>query len=422
MSSPAAVATLRGIGKRAGLRDFAKNAAGNGVFMFLGVVSSIASARLLAPSARGELSAAMAWTLLLSALGDLGITQAIPVLAARDERTRGPLFSTSLVLSILLPAVLLLPAVVILYCHVLSIPAEVTRFTLILLLVVPMNLAGACISAAFQGIGAHGAFNTQRILGNLPYTLVLTGAFILGVRDVGWILIAYVAVSLVLLIVALGLAYRWWPHQQEKPDLRLAKSMVKFGSRAYVGNIAWVSNGKLGPVFLSATVTTGAIGLFSVAASYAMLQFAVGSAIAFLAPSYVSGCVESVNAKRKARMLFHGAVGASLASTVVMILCAGFLLTAVFGQAYEGSVAIARVLTAVTAILGLNFVLSATLRALDRPFAPSVAELIGLGLTLFVTVPLIHAMGAVGAAWAGLLSAMTTFAFLYLQFQRATRS
>jgi O-antigen/teichoic acid export membrane protein len=375
--------------------------AGNGSLQLLGLGTSILAARLFRPEARGELAAAVTWALILTALADLGLSQAVPVFSAKGRSgisaaAAAVAFGTS---ALLAPVFLILPGVLGFHPTAAAFCYSIVG--------VPFGLTTGYLAAACQGASRHTAFNTIRIVGSLPYGIGLCLALFPFRRSPDVVLWS----SLAMTIVAC-LALAWWASRfttaLRRPDL---DGLIAYGLRGYPGNLAWTATQRVPLLLVGGMSGSAALGYFTVAQSYAVVPFAVGSAFALLGPGRIAA-LTGRPAVRASRSLARWGILATWLVALVFLPLTGPVVRAVYGADYAASTGAAVVLVLASGFLGTNFILSACLRALRRPAAPSYAEAAGLAIALAACPVAIHWLGWTGAAWTTLAAAAAVTAIL----------
>lgn len=376
---------------------FVTNLTGILAIQGLGFITALLAARLFNPADRGTLAAAVSWSLLLFAIGDLGLSEAVPFLAAKRRSGVG---ATAVVVAVLI-ALFLAP---IFFIAIRFIGPDLSGTAMLYAIVgAPISLIITYAGALFQGESRLGVFNLYRIMGNIPYALglVLAGGQATRTPD-RVLLIALWSSGLVCL---LGTFYaRRAIKVFGSPSREILRTLVPFGLKTYPGNLAWNGNQRLPLLILGGAAGTAALGYYSVALSYAMVPLVIASAFALLAPGRIASREGQAAIKESRRLSFLGIVATWLVA-LALIPLAGVIVPWVFGSAYTPSATSAAVLAGAFGLIGTNFILSASLRALGRPAAPSWAEMAGLIVTL-VAAPIFAAKyGAVGSAWVAFASA-----------------
>jgi O-antigen/teichoic acid export membrane protein len=114
--------------------------------------------------------------------------------------------------------------------------------------------------------------------------------------------------------------------------------------------------------------------------------------------------------------------GLSIPLAAIMWLVASFVIPKVFGADFIGAVRSANILLIGGLILGVNYVLSNSLRATGNPGAPAFGEGVGLLVTVLLLPVALPRWGIVGAAWVSVGSYATTAgSLLYFSLRRLFR-
>ncbi|HKT02256.1 MAG TPA: oligosaccharide flippase family protein, partial [Rugosimonospora sp.] len=209
--------------------------AGNASLQVLGLVTAVIAARLFGPRVRGELAAATAWALTLSAVGDVGLSQAVPFFAAKKQPRLG---ATALTV-VLLVTVGLAPGF--------WLAERILRYGLsdvaivYVVVALPTSLTTAYVGGLFQGESRHLPFTATRVLSNFPYLAGVVTIGLLGGRTSDQIL----AVSIVISFAVIGAVVIWAMRSARSfssPDSSVLKRLVSYGLRTYPGNLAWIGN------------------------------------------------------------------------------------------------------------------------------------------------------------------------------------
>ena len=390
--------------------DLITSVSGNAGIQAIGILTAILAARLYAPADRGELAAAVTWSLVFVAMTDLGLSQAVPFFAAKQTPNVG---STSVAIA-LLATVAVTPVAALL---VMVWGPESSRVaSAYALLIVPFALILNYCGGLVQGQSRHRSFTVMRTLAAIPYALglILAGWWWRSGPD---------AVLLVALGLTISLSVAIVTYSSRtidafgRPSRSLSRPMIAFGVRTYPGNLAWIGNQRAPMLIVGAVLGSASLGVYSVAQSYAAIPFVVASAIALLIPGRVAS-VDGSEAKRESlRFIVLGSI-ATWVVAAALIPLAGTIVPLVYGSVYDEAVIPSVVLLLASGFVGFNFVVSTSLRSVGKPSAPSQAEAIGLILTLILAAILVRTIGAIGAAWATLGSSVVVAFILSFKFMR----
>jgi O-antigen/teichoic acid export membrane protein len=190
-------------------------------------------------------------------------------------------------------------------------------------------------------------------------------------------------------------------------DARMIRDGLSFGSRASVGVIATMANQRLDQLLMIPLVPPRQLGLYSVAVTIASLSAVLASQIVTVVLPRISAGESHLLAQATRYVVYVTAATGALVS-----LATWLLLVPLFGADF----AEARSLVYVLVIGGVSLAglstLSQGLPAVGRPGAPSIGELISLGITVPGLIVFLPTLGAMGAALVSVAAYTTTFAVL----------
>ena len=190
-------------------------------------------------------------------------------------------------------------------------------------------------------------------------------------------------------------------------NTRMIRDGLSFGSRASVGVIATMANQRLDQLLMIPLVPPRQLGLYSVAVTIASLSAVLASQIVTVVLPRISAGESHLLAQATRYVVY-----VTLATGALVSLATWLLLVPLFGADF----AEARPLVYVLVIGGVSLAglstLSQGLPAVGRPGAPSIGEMISLGITVPGLIVFLPTMGAMGAALVSVVAYTTTFAVL----------
>ena len=397
------------IGKYA--KDFYFSASGNIGVSIVGALGGILAARLLGPEGRGELAAAVVWIGILITIGQIDLPKSIIYHIAKNYENRNAIIQSVLALlviqSIAIVGVGLLLALIVLG----KFRPNALRSVQTYIWVVPASLLTTYMNALFQGVKRFDLFGLLRFLSASILLFSVLIGYLLGLHGAQSIIVLMVILQYLLAIIA----FIWSAIHILKLDrawkFREIKSLLRYGLKAYVSSLSWITNARIDQFAMSFTVPLGQLGIYAVAVSYAGVLYPILGSFANVLFPHIAG-TDYTSAKKKiwrvlAIALLTGAIGAT-----VLAIFIPKLIPLLFGPEFHQAVYPAFVLLAGTIVLGGNYVLGDGLRGLGKPLIPSIAEAVGLFVTLIGLSVLLSRFGIMGAAWTSLISYSTVFLVL----------
>jgi O-antigen/teichoic acid export membrane protein len=398
-------------------RDFSVTAGSNLFIAATAAIGGILSARLLGPTGRGELAAALVWAATLSVIGTLGLPQALTYFTASHPADVGDIFATAMVM--LVAQSLGTLAVGYLAIDIISryqpLPVESIR---LYLLSIPFTLLTTYLNTIAQGLKRFTLFNAIRIASSAGYIISLFLAGMLGQHRAKDIIILLLVSSIT---IAIGGLYFFLREIKPKGNFHWQQThrLLGYGLRSYWGSLSWMANGRLDQfvMSMSAFINLNALGEYAVAVSYSSVLFPLSGAFASTLYPRVAGGHKTDAPYRISKVLklnlFLTGMGAVLLSVLTPLL-----IPLLFGSNFTSSIYPAMILLLGSVFLGCNYVLSDGLRGMGHPLITSIGETAGAGMTVLGLILLLPTFGIIGAAWVSVISYAVVFLILMFGYRR----
>jgi O-antigen/teichoic acid export membrane protein len=375
------------------------------------LVTGIVLARSLLPTARGTLAAAILWPGLLSSLVALGVADAITYRSSKQPHERGTLIVTGLLLAagssfVAIPIGLVaLPRLLSHYGPEAVISSE------LFLLYVPLYLSWQNLAAVLLGALHTVDFNVAR---TIQVGLAAVGIVLLAAvheASIRGFIVVYLLANtgtlgfVVWRVVRLDL-HGW------RPSVRVGRAILSFGVRSHLGTVSGMTNEYVDQAVISVVLPAAQLAYYAIAVSIVAPLALIGSSLGMMAmPSVASQAearTQAVNLSRYARVTFAIEVGLG----IVVIAMIPLIIAVLFGYAYGPAAGPARILVVAAVFLGTNRILSAGLRAVNRPLTAGNAELLASVVTVAGLIVFIPRLGIIGAAITSLMAYVVATAFL----------
>ena len=370
----------------------------------LGVVSGIILARVLDPAGRGELAAIMLWPAVAAVIAGVGIQQSSTYFAA--ARGRDPkLVSTVGALALVQGLIgLLVGLAVVRFTPVLNQYGPTTVDAASLFAVyVPLNLTTLSFSGILNGLGHYRAFQTLRVLVIALSAIGIVMLALVGTLTPKDAAVTYLVAELVTSTTAILLTLRRSDRLQQ-PSVALAKEVLAYGARAYVGGLSALVNLRFDQAVLSIVVNPAQYGYYVVATTLTSLTNLVGVSLGLVALPVVAREGNPQTQARLARRYVLLTVALAVVVTVPLLVIVPTLIKVAFGSAFSPAVDAARILLVAAVSFATARALEACLQGLGRPLDSSIGEGVAVLVTVVGVVALVPALGIEGAAIASFLA------------------
>jgi O-antigen/teichoic acid export membrane protein len=370
-------------------------------------------ARTLGPDGRGALAAILTPLTFVTLLGALGLPEAIVyVVAKRAAPLRRVLraglaigFTTGLVSA----AVMYFLAPTLLR----NSPQYINLMRWLCALL-PLSMAMAAVRSIAQGLGRFDLANTERwlsIFTRLPLLFALAFAGALTVNTAAWATHG----TGVLAMMVLWLVLRDFG-REEPSAVRLGRTLLSFGTQAWVGTIAVVLVMRLDQALLAPLVGAAQLGYYAVAVSLAEVPSTLLVAVRDVMFATATRRQEPWLIAQASRTLLLAMTGLS----VIGVVLAPVMLPLIFGSDFRPAIGMAQILFGAGIFAGPGAVLAVGLMSVGRPRDRSLVQLAGLVVNVAVLLLLVGPLEATGAAWATVAAYAATAILALIQFTRLT--
>ena len=165
-----------------------------------------------------------------------------------------------------------------------------------------------------------------------------------------------------------------------------------------------VLNQRLDQLVISAFLSARQLGIYVVATTLTLFTPLIGASIAVAALPNIAALRSEADQALYARRFVSFTLVSSIVLTIPIIAFAPLWLKLFFGSAYTVGANVTRVTAVASIAFATTRSLEAVLRALNRPLAAGIAEIVALGATIVALAVMLPAFGLVGAAWASLIA------------------
>jgi O-antigen/teichoic acid export membrane protein len=190
-------------------------------------------------------------------------------------------------------------------------------------------------------------------------------------------------------------------------DLRLSRSALAYGVRAWPGTLASLANQRLDQLLMIPLVSARELGLYAVAVTIASLSTVLSSQITTVVLPRIAGG-ETGLLPPAMRVVLLTVLGTQVLLAVGTML----FLVPVFGASFADSKQLVLVLLVGWLAQSGVSALAQSLASTGRPGAPSIGELVSLAITIPGLIVLLPVLGAMGAALVTAVAYVVTFAVL----------
>lgn len=369
----------------------------------LALPTSILISRLLGPADKGAYVAVTTLPGMLAALGLLGLPSAVNYFAGRGSSVRSLVRASvlfTLILSVALVGIVWVSLPWLETTFLRAAPDELAR---VILITVPVSMAATFGGALLYGRQAIRKYNIVLIIQSvvtLVAAVLFVGVFRLGVVGA----VAGTILSTTFLALAVGLIVIGLNRRDRAGDPVSFRALVAYGGRLYPASVTGYFNYRADTYLIQALLLAPgrALGLYSIAVTFAELIFYVPDSIStMLLPRVAGSSADDASAivARVGRLTILITAAAAIAFIPAAIIGINVVL-----PAYVDSIPAFLVLLPGVVALSVAKVMTSYLSGRGRPGIVSVGAITALVLNVSLNIVLIPMLGIIGASLASLAS------------------
>ena len=363
--------------------------------MVLNIVGTVVIARALGVEGRGAVAVAFSLTLLLVQFGTVGMVTANPYFAARDASARAQIVANSLWLAVVFGGLGILAGVV-----VKVVAPSVTQGLgwpelLVALVGIPAALVAQFLQSILLGEGRTIAMNGIEVVMGLLSAAAL--AIVLLVFDGG--VMAAIAITTAS-FVASALAFAavlMRGRLRLRPDVGLARTMLRYGFRIYVATLVAFVIVRLDLLLVNAFLGERQAGLYSIVAALAQGMYVIPAVVGVnLFPRIARGGPDEMSAG-----VFRSFFLIYAAFCLLTVPLAPVFIPALFGAGFDDATELYWWILPGIFSLGMLTVLSHHFAGRGFPLEAMLVWFVGLGVNVAMNLVLLQDHGT----WVASLSA-----------------
>jgi O-antigen/teichoic acid export membrane protein/O-antigen ligase len=388
------------------------------------VASGVIVARMLGPENRGYLALLILVPLIVAKVGGLGLPLAITFHVARERASAGAIWAALRPVVLLQSGLLAGIHAMILWALLRDDPDYVVSAGLVTLALVPATLAQDYGLAILQGRGRFLAFNLLRTALVVVYAAAAAILLVTDTDGLGDVAAVWTATNVVLGLGTLVTALRRLEPAGVGGPAPPLRELVAFGAKGLLGASSPIEHYRLDQAVVGLVLSPTALGLYAVAVALSNLPRFIATSVGMVAYPHLAAAEEPREARRKLWRFFVVTVGACLAIVVPLELASGWLVTFFFGEAFEDSTSLVRILLLASLLVAARRVLADGARGLGMPALGTVAEVVSLVTLVPALVVFIDLWGAEGVAWALVAGGATSLLVMLagVRFERSVGS
>lgn len=363
-----------------------------------GMITGILTARILGPSARGELATVLLWPIILSNLGLMGCNWALARGVANNPRTESDQVCSAIAVGLAASFVYSLVGYFLIFLVLPADRASLLPLARLCLFLIPLDIFNQILLAIEQGRMRWRRFNFVRgsfYLFYLTMIVLIWSGHTAQVRRFVW---AFLASQL------LAVLLRFWIQKESfangHPSFagcgRLLRSGLPYWG-ATAGNLLTL---QIDTILVISLMSAEAAGIYAVASAFGNAQFSLGDALGITSFAVLSNEKDIGSQKKILTETFRQSTLLSAGLALVVSCLIPFVVTPFFGSQFSQAVRPAVILALAASLVASSSILNQGLRGAGRPYAGIASQLLGTGVLVLAAAFFLKPFGLMGMAWA----------------------
>lgn len=384
--------------------------------MGLGLLTGVLVARTLGPDGRGALTAVLTTAQLLGWLFGMGCGKAVTYALSRDPRAGGRLLTTWTLMLLPVAAAAVLAGHLLLPTLLAAQPPETLELARLYLPMIALALLSELMLGLVLGDQDFRSFNALNFLQPAGVAVSYAVLWAVGLFTVETAVIAQAAMSTLVLVAALLILLR--RHGIGRPDLALGRTTAWYAMRTHGDVVGGVITQRLDLLIIPAFLPAAQVGLYALATSLSWLIVNLSSALATVVMP------AATRRGRSGRDLVLNSLQATFAVGGVLggglFLFADIAIGLVYGPSFADSALPLRLLLPGAVLYAAASILLNGLYAENRPFTATLANLLGMAVTLGGLLLFLRSGGILAASMVSTVAYALVFAAAAALYRRAT--
>jgi len=370
---------------------------------FCGLITGILTARILGPTARGELATVMLWPMILSNLGLVGCNWALAREVAADPRNESDWICAAVALGFAAACLCLAIG----YWSIPYLLPSDRRYlgslARVCLLSIPLGIFNQTLLAIEHGRMRWRRYNAVRASFFIFYVILICLIAVYPKPQLQWFVWAYLMSHALTVIVRLIIQRESFAsgkvHASECFRL-LGRGLPYFWATA--SNLLTL---QLDKIIVVSLMSAGAAGIYAVAVTFSSAQSSLGEALGITSFAFLSNAKGIDQQGKILTETFRQATLTAVGLGLLLSCLVPFLIGPLFGQEFAQAVRPAAILTASAALTTPSGILIQGLRGAGRPYPGLASQLLATGILALSAAVLLPKFGLMGMAWAVAFSA-----------------
>jgi O-antigen/teichoic acid export membrane protein len=381
------------------IKSIIQNLGANLLTTILGLVGSIILARWLGPTQRGLFAAIILIPSILQYVVNFGMYSAIIYFTAQKDSPKHKIWSNLICIGLIQSILGTFIGWGVTNLYLQKYPSDALLFSHFYLATLPLGLMGMYATFMLQGASFFRLTNILKCIVPIGYCLGIIALQLLIILTIEHLVYLQIFIQSCYLLSAVFLLYKYLLHRFSFTyDSHLMRNMLTYGVKVWIGDISYLANARIDQFMIGAILVSRDLGIYTIAVSIAGFTGILSRAVGTIILPTVAGKTSKIEQKNEIISFFQRYWIVSIMFHFGFMIVVWFLLPIIYGNAYAESVMICQILIIGYFFINAKTVLAEGLQGMGFPEIISAVEVLGMCISLILSILLIKPYGLFGVA------------------------
>lgn len=397
-------------------KNVIQNLGANLLIIILGLVGSIILARWLGPSQRGIFAAIILIPTILQYFVNFGLSSTTIYFSAQPSSDKNAIWSNLIILALIQSLLGFLIGWFTVDIYLQKYFFHSIHLGRLYLFTVPLGLFGMYATYILQGASHFKISNFLKCVVPSGYCIgIIWLKFQENLTIENLVYVQLFIQSFYVIIAVVFLHKMVFPQFLFKIEFSLMRQMLSYSMKVWFGDIAQLANSRVDQFLIGAFLSSKDLGIYTVALSIAGFTGIFANAVKTIMLPSITGKAFFQEKITETLNFFHKYWLFSIFFHTIFALSLSILIPFVFGKAYSESITICQILVFGSFFINAKTVLGGGILGMGFPALMSLVEIIGMIISLILSIFLVKLYGLIGVSIVISLSCFSQFvALIYL--------
>jgi len=399
------------------LKESLTNFSGQIVLVFLGITTSVLTARILGPSGKGTLSVVLLLPTILVHIGSISISNSNIYFLGKKKYTLNQIFWNSIFIAILCGGICIISFFIfndIFRRLFVNIPINYLR---IVVFSVPLGILIPYLFNLFLSMQKIVLYNIVKLSQPLVFILLFVFLSLLFHHNISMAAVSYSCSFFVTSVIGIFLLRK---KVILKPEFnsKTLKDTLSFGFKGHLGSIADYLNRRFDIFIISTLLPIEQVGYYAIAVTVTEMLWYIPKSIGSILLNKISLTTIQRESNNFTALVCRNTLFLLTILGLFLLLTNKIIIEIFYGTAYLPSISALLILIPGIIISGIKGLLVSYVTGIGKPIVSTISAFIGLVINIPLNYLLIPIVGIAGAALATTISYIISTIYLLVFFKK----